>query len=470
MGLLERLLGKKGNGPTVAVEPSPSQAAMEAPSGDGTEPAAAKIASGPTLPRLAAAREKLGEKDLAGALAVYEQLLAEGGDRADVLVRISGDLGAHGYLKEIIELVAPRYDAQRHGPATGINVLQAYLALHEPDAAQHVLDILFSLNRPELAERLYGFANAIAEQLEMRRQGTLPASGTAEGAGEAPRVARVNLVTISKPIWFYGLESMAAEVLPAKESRARRVAFAPLGVLGVEDVVAAAKNPAHELGRLSRALPLWFAELLYFSPAYAPVAVLGIQEHPEAENHFAVCPFEWGTEHIRQLLASPGGEGLDYVFTGALREAAGKYEMVLRLWEVKKLRERKQFSVQWTAETASAVLGQFGEGLRAFMEAAPYPAGHGIDYVRPADARPWLDALNASASYFLADKKLIPASALPPAGEALSQQAAAAAQETVPALAWLTLRARAARLGQEVPASTPFADTAIVQEAQGALA
>ncbi len=470
MGLLERLLGKKGNGPTVAVEPSPSQAAMEAPSGDGTEPAAAKIASGPTLPRLAAAREKLGEKDLAGALAVYEQLLAEGGDRADVLVRISGDLGAHGYLKEIIELVAPRYDAQRHGPATGINVLQAYLALHEPDAAQHVLDILFSLNRPELAERLYGFANAIAEQLEMRRQGTLPASGTAEGAGEAPRVARVNLVTISKPIWFYGQEAIATAVLPAKADRVRRVAFAPLGVLGVEDVVAAAKNPAHELGRLSRALPLWFAELLYFSPAYAPVAVLGIQEHPEAENHFAVCPFEWGTEHIRQLLASPGGEGLDYVFTGALREAAGKYEMVLRLWEVKKLRERKQFSVQWTPETASSVLGQFGEGLRAFMEAAPYPAGNGISYVQPKDTRAWLDALNASASYFLAEKKLLPASALPPAGEALSQLAAAAAQETVPALAWLTLRSRAARLGQEVPASTAFADTAIVQEAQGALA
>lgn len=443
---------------------------MEAPSGDGTEPAAAKIASGPTLPRLAAAREKLGEKDLAGALAVYEQLLAEGGDRADVLVRISGDLGAHGYLKEIIELVAPRYDAQRHGPATGINVLQAYLALHEPDAAQHVLDILFSLNRPELAERLYGFANAIAEQLEMRRQGTLPASGTAEGAGEAPRVARVNLVTISKPIWFYGLEAMAAELLPAKEARVRRVAFAPLGVLGVEDVAAAAKNPAHELGRLSRALPLWFAELLYFSPAYAPVAVLGIQEHPEAENHFAVCPFEWGTEHIRQLLASPGGEGLDYVFTGALRETAGKYEMVLRLWEVKKLRERKQFSVQWTAETAAAVLGQFGEGLRAFMEAAPYPAGNGISYVQPKDTRAWLDALNASASYFLAEKKLLPASALPPAGEALSQLAAAAAQETVPALAWLTLRARAVRLGQEVPAETALADTAIVQEAQGALA
>ena len=72
--------------------------------------------------------------------------------------------------------------------------------------------------------------------------------------------------------------------------------------------------------------------------------------------------------------------------------------------------------------------------------------------------------------YFLADKKLIPASALPPAGEALSQLGAAAAQETVPALAWLTLRARAARLGQEVPAETVLADVAIVQKAQGAVA
>lgn len=469
MGLLDRLLGKKSNGPAPAVEPTPSPV-TETPSSEAAEVVAAKPVAGPTLPRLASAREKLGEKDLAGALAIYEQLLAEGGDRADVLVRISGDLGAHGYLKEIIELVAPRYDAQRHGPATGLNVLQAYLALRNPDAAQHVLDILFSLNRPELAERLYGFANAIAEQLELRNQGKLTAADSADESGGEPRVAKVNLATISKPIWFYGLEAISAEVLPAKEDRVRRVAFAPLGVLGVEDVAAAAKNPAHELGRLSRALPLWFAELLYFSPAYAPVAVLGIQEHPDAENHFAVCPFEWGTEHIRQLLASPGGEGLDYVFTGALRETAGKYEMVLRLWEVRKLRERKQFSVQWTAETASTALGQFGDGLRAFMEAAPYPAGNGIDYVRPADARSWLDALNASASYFLAEKKLLPASALPPAGEALSQLATAAAQETVPALAWLTLRARVARLGQEVPAETALADAAIVQRAQEALA
>ena len=52
-----------------------------------------------------------------------------------------------GNIPQIIELVAPRYDAKRHGPATGINLVQAYLAVRDADAAQHVLDILFALKR-----------------------------------------------------------------------------------------------------------------------------------------------------------------------------------------------------------------------------------------------------------------------------------------------------------------------------------
>ena len=49
-------------------------------------------------------------------MAVYEEVMAGGtGDRADVLVAISGDLGSHGHVAEIIELIAPRYDADRHG-------------------------------------------------------------------------------------------------------------------------------------------------------------------------------------------------------------------------------------------------------------------------------------------------------------------------------------------------------------------
>ena len=140
MGFFDRLAGKP------------------APPAHGNENAAAAATFDPSVsgvaPRLITAREKLEQNDLPGAMAIYEEVLAGAGDRADVLVTISGDLGSTGHIPQIIELVAPRYDAMRHGPATGINLLQAYLAVRDADAAQHVLDILFALKRPELEERL----------------------------------------------------------------------------------------------------------------------------------------------------------------------------------------------------------------------------------------------------------------------------------------------------------------------------
>src|SRR3954470_5605051 len=72
-------------------------------------------AAGGVLPQLAAAREKLRSRDLPGAMAIYEEVLASAGDRADVLVTVSADLGTTGHVREMIELLAPRYDAQRHG-------------------------------------------------------------------------------------------------------------------------------------------------------------------------------------------------------------------------------------------------------------------------------------------------------------------------------------------------------------------
>ena len=144
-----------------------------------------------------------------------------------MLVTISGDLGTHGHVGGIIELVAPRYDAERHGPATGLNLLQAYLAVRNADAAQHVLDILFSLERPELEDRLHGFSNAIAELLSQ-------VTNSSETSSVPAAAAKVGLITISKPIWFYGLEPLAAQILPPKEGRLRRIAFAQLasGVAG----------------------------------------------------------------------------------------------------------------------------------------------------------------------------------------------------------------------------------------------
>ncbi|MEO7599493.1 MAG: hypothetical protein ABIV50_11215, partial [Opitutus sp.] len=333
------------------------------------------------MSRLVSARERVEAKDLPAAMAIYEEVLSAAGDRADVLVTISADLGVNGHVQEIIELVAPRYDAERHGPATGLNLLQAYLAVRNADSAQHVLDILFTLKRPELEERLYGFSNAIAELIQA--QHTASANGLDPANPPSAKDIKVSLVSISKPIWFYGLEPLAAQILPQKGPRLRRIAFAQLAILGVPDLLQAAHRPEDELGRFSRALPLWFAETFYFSPHYAPLAAVGLQG-----DHYALFGSEWTTDNLRQLVDTTEG-GLDYIFTGAVRQVSGDFELVLRVWEVKKFRERKQFTARWTPASIDAELTKLHEQVRLFMEWTADKSG--MPYVAPKSPQAWLE-------------------------------------------------------------------------------
>ena len=425
-----------------------------------------------TLARLRSAREKLDAKDLASSLAIYEVVLEVAGDRADVLVTISGDLGSTGHAAQLIELIAPRYAADRHGPATGMNLLQAYLAVRDAGSAQHILDILFSLNRRDLEERLYGFSNVVADLMLAETSGfdqTAPAPAPANSAPPAD-AAKVALVTISKPVWFYGLEDLSDQVLPPKAERLRRVAFAQLALPGAyRDPAAAMKRPEDELGRLSRGIPAWFAEAFYFSPAYAPVAAIAFVEEPDGPRHSMIFGSEPTMESLRQLVDSTTG-GLDYVFTGALRQQAGDYELVLRVWEVKKFRERKQFTARWTPATAEAELTKLREALSLFMEWSPYPAGAGPAYVSPA-ARPWIDALSASLNLFLVEKSVLPPEQMPPLEPQFEELARLAPNSALASLAWISSALRCRALGMPAPKRPErlFASAA-VREAEKLLA
>lgn len=458
MGFFDRILGSKLTTPAesaVTDGPAESLSSTDKPA----------MPAGNVMPRLVEAREKLEAKDTAGAMAIYEEVLASAGERADVLVTISGDLGVNGCLREIIELVAPRYDAERHGPATGLNLLQAYIVLRQPEAAQHVLDILFALKRPELEDRLHGFSNAIADLINA---GQTPLVGGAPGAGGEPAAepAKVNIVSISKPIWFYGLETVTG-VLPAKTGRLRRVGFAQLALPFLPEIETLAAKPEEELGRLSRALPLWFAETFYFSPHYAPYAALGVMGQPGAPGHYALMPTEWTADNVRQLVDTTEG-GLDYVFTGALRQQAGDYELILRVWEVKKFRERKQFAARWTPATADAELAKLHEQIRLFMEWTADSTA--ATYTPPAQPRAWLDVLGASATLFLAGKNLLAPDQLPDLAPALQTAASQAVGGEIPALAGLTLFARA-RTFERAPdtAGLRLHDSARVTAARAAL-
>jgi hypothetical protein len=437
MGFFDRFSEKKAS-------PAPVPAKNETP---GTS----------VMDRLVTAREKLEANDLPGAIAIYEEVLASAGDRADVLMTISGDLGVTGHVHELIELVAPRYDAERHGPATGINLLQAYLVERNVDAAQHVLDILFALKRPDLEERLYGFSNAIAELIAAEQQAASAPMG-AGGTSDDPESTKVNLVSISKPIWFYGLEPLAPQILPPKEGRLRRVAFAQLSILGVPDPAEAAKRPEDELGRLSRALPLWFAETFYFSPHYAPIAAVGL-----LGKHYALFGVEWTTGNLQQLVDSTQG-GLDYVFTGAIRQVSDDWELILRVWEVKKFRERKRFTARWAPATADVELAKLHEQIRLFMEWTPEKTG--LAYTPPVSPRAWLDTLGASLTLFLGEKNLLPREQLPPMDDVLARAGDAAVGNESASLAFLTLRNRSDKLGVAARLEAALANSPLIADAQ----
>lgn len=436
-----------------------------------------------TRKRLTAARERLDAKDLAGAVAIYEEILMAGEPRPDVLLTISGDLGSTGHVRPIVELVAPLYDAQRHGPAIGINVLQAYLALRNTEAAQHVLDMLFALGRPELEERLFGFSNAIVEaETENATLGrttfftaeTVPDPAALAAAGPGPGgvpSVRVSLATISRPIWSYGLEAMTETILPSKEGSHRRIAFAQLAQIGIDNVGAAIARPEDEMGRLTRALPLWLAEGFYFSPLYAPVTALGYLERSDGARQPMIFAAEWMTDNLRQLMDSAKG-GLDYVFTGTIRQQAGDFELSLRVWEMKKFRERKRFSARWTPATADEELLKLQAQVHQFMEWAPYPAGTGLAYAPPASPLAWLDMLGASLGLFLVEKNLLPVELMRPPAPSFAAFAPRTAESPMASLAWLTSLARARDLGiapDPVPA-VRLAETPAVAEARAALA
>ncbi|AOS44023.1 hypothetical protein Verru16b_01084 [Lacunisphaera limnophila] len=363
-------------------------------------PAADKPAlAGGVIPRMAEARAKLEARDLPAAVAIYTEVLASAGARPDVLVTLSGELGSRGHVRELIELVAPHYDAQRHGPATGINLLQAFLSLRQIDSAQHLLDILFALNRPELEERLIGFSNALGELMA----GHDAAAPTAEQiAGDAPVQNKISLASISKPVWYYGLEAAAPQLLPAKDGKLRRVAFAQCSLPGLSDFAARSARPEDETGRFCRGLALWFAETFTASAGYDASAAVGLS----SALHYFLFPVEWTAENIRELNDTSTG-GLDYVVTTSLRNRNDDFELTLRIWEVKKFRELKQFSTRWTPATADAVLGQFLAQLRLYMEWTALPEGSGPAYVPPAVPTAHVQALGATLTQFLGGKGVL---------------------------------------------------------------
>ncbi|HEX6037558.1 hypothetical protein [Longimicrobium sp.] len=261
------------------------------------------------------ARDALAAGDRDQALALYHESLSRVGDNVPALLleQMSGDLGGHGLLGELVELTAPRYDAARHGVMVGNNLMKAYLDLGQPEAARQVLEQLHALQRPD-----WGPALAFWEK-EIARAGLAPVDTPPDG--QIP----LAMLRLEGPVWAAG--EPVPGLLPAEAPAGPVICF--LGSTAEQPDQGSV--PEHQLtddaGRLSRALPLFLAEQASLATtARAETLVPWVMLTPGA---FALRGEGW-TDEEAAAVAGPGQEYVVVTHLRALRDPWGVQLRVIR--------------------------------------------------------------------------------------------------------------------------------------------
>lgn len=203
------------------------------------------------------ARYHLEHHDVAAARALYDEVLAGGRYDGSSLMMISGDLGRNGEIPLLVELIAPVYDEHRHDPMAGINLLRAYQELGNPDAGEKLLSRMYALDFPPLKQYLDESAHAFQKMREQSEQGTPTDPGEVE----------INTLALSQPIWQYGL-CKADWLFAQKPEEAEILGFFVLSKTG-DDATPSESQREDDLGRLTRAIPLYLAEAAHYWSDYA---------------------------------------------------------------------------------------------------------------------------------------------------------------------------------------------------------
>ncbi len=203
------------------------------------------------------ARYHLEHNNVAAARALYDEVLASGRYDGSSLMMISGDLGRNGEIALLVELIAPVYDEHRHDPMAGINLLRAYQELGNPDEGEKLLSRMYALDYPPLKQYLDESARAFQKMREQHAQGTPTDPGDVE----------INTLALTQPVWQYGLCN-ADWLFGQKPQEANTVGFFVLSKID-DDPTPSESQREDDLGRLTRAIPLYLAEATHYWSDYA---------------------------------------------------------------------------------------------------------------------------------------------------------------------------------------------------------
>jgi len=122
---------------------------------------------GSYLPQVWLAKILLEQGDVEAALRLYEHVLQVAPDDPLALQEMSGALGSAGHTKEMLALLLPRYDRDKHGMGAGWNILQGLeLEGRRAEAQALLAHLREDCPNPYYAEALDNMADLIGAPSE----------------------------------------------------------------------------------------------------------------------------------------------------------------------------------------------------------------------------------------------------------------------------------------------------------------
>jgi tetratricopeptide (TPR) repeat protein len=281
------------------------------------------------------ARGHLEHKNLPAALELYQKVLVMAADANGVLMQISGDLGKAGHTAEIIDLVLPFYDPARHDIAAGFNFLQAFLDRGDWQRGEELLHKLMLLDLAPFRERLMWYSTQFA-QLEQ----SPPAPQKFEGI-------EIGMMRLDQPIWTTGLGGPSWLYPKSSGPDIAVLAFANTtersGLLREDEALVGAED---EIGRLTRAIPLYLTDVLRFRTGMRPATLLPVV----AGVGMMVTGRESEADDIRSLC-----KGSAVAVSGAVSAHGESIQVDVSIWKTGEERPLARFSETGTPEQLSAV-------------------------------------------------------------------------------------------------------------------
>lgn len=262
------------------------------------------------------ARHYLGEQDISAARALYQEVLTSGLYDGGALMMMSGDLGNSGQIQLIQELIGPAYDERKHDPMAGLNLLRAYQQLGKLDEGEALLARMYALALAPIKQHLDQFAQSFQQ---MRK-------GEAHGTPINEAELKIDTIALNQPIWHYGL-SNADWFFAQKDGAAPAIGFFALSKV-VDAASTAEAQREDDVGRLTRAIPLYLAEAAHYWSDYTSSCYFQIVE--------GGGPVVAGAEVDGHALFEIVPSEMRYFVTGEIRGsdegADAEWRISLHLW------------------------------------------------------------------------------------------------------------------------------------------